>query len=184
MPFLEGKKIALGVTGSIAAFKAAEIVSLLTKEGADVRVLMTREAENFITPLTLKTLSRNDVARDLWNADAPWKPEHISVAEWADLLLVAPASAHIIACFAHGLAPEILSCTYLATHAPVVIAPAMNDAMLAHPATQANIETLRSRGNIIVEPDEGALACGHSGKGRLAAPAEIVDHVVRILTGY
>lgn len=184
MPFLEGKKIALGVTGSIAAFKAAEIVSILVKEGADVRVLMTREAEEFITPLTLKTLSRNDVARDLWRTDAPWKPEHVSVADWADLLLVAPATAHVIACFAHGLAPDILTCTYLATRAPVIVAPAMNVAMLEHAATQANLDILRSRGNIVIEPEEGMLACGVSGKGRLAEPAKIVEHVVRILTGY
>jgi len=184
MPFLEGKKIALGVTGSIAAFKAAEIVSILVKEGADVRVLMTREAEEFITPLTLKTLSRNDVARDLWNENLPWKPEHISVAEWADLLLVAPATAHTLACFAHGLAPDVLTSTYLATRAPVVVAPAMNVAMFEHAATQANLDILRSRGNVVVEPEDGALACGVSGKGRLATPAKIVEHVVRILTGY
>lgn len=181
MPFLEGKKIALGVTGSIAAYKAAEIVSLLKKEGADVQVLMTREAEEFITPLTLKTLSRRSVARDLWADSASWKPEHIDIAEWADLLLVAPATAHVIACFAHGLAPDVLTCVYLATRAPVVIAPAMNVNMLSHPATQANLEILRERGNVVVEPDAGMLACGYEGKGKLAAPARIVERIVDIL---
>ena len=181
MGFLEGKNIVLGVTGSVAAFKAAEIASLLVKEGAEVRAVMTREAEEFIAPLTLKTLTRRPVVRSLWDENAPWKPERIALAEWADLLLVAPATAHVVACFAHGLAPDALTCAYLATRVPVVIAPAMNDAMLAHPATQANLETLRERGNIVVEPAEGRLACGVSGKGRLADPAEIVGRVADIL---
>lgn len=181
MPFLEGKKIALGVTGSIAAYKAADIVSLLVKEGAEVQVLMTEEAEKFITPLTLKTLSRRPVISGLWENSPSWKPGHIDIASWADLFLVAPATAHILACFAHGLAPETLSCVYLATRAPVVIAPAMNVNMLTHPATQTNIQTLRERGNIIIEPAEGMLACGDSGKGKLAPPAEIVDRIVDIL---
>lgn len=180
MSRLEGKKIALAVTGSIAAFKAAEIVSLLRKSGADVRVLMTREAAEFITPLTLKTLSRNDVALDLWAKNAPWKPEHIALADWADALLVAPATAHIIACFAHGLAPEIVSCTYLATRAPVFVVPAMNVNMLEHAATQANIATLRARGNVVLEPETGALACGTDAKGRLPAPAAIVAALEKI----
>ena len=175
MGFLEGKNIVLGVTGSVAAFKAAEIASLLVKEGAEVRAVMTREAEEFIAPLTLKTLTRRPVVRSLWDENAPWKPEHIALAEWADLLLVAPATAHAVACFAHGLAPDALTCAYLATRVPVVIAPAMNE------ATQANLETLRERGNIVVEPAEGRLACGVSGKGRLADPAEIVGRVADIL---
>ena len=179
--FLEGKKIALAVTGSIAAYKAAEICSLLIKEGASVRVLMTREAKEFITPLTLQTLSRNPVADDLWAAPKNWVPEHIDIATWADLFLVAPATAHIIACFAQGLAPEIVSTTYLATKAPVVIAPAMNSNMFEHPATQANLQILRSRGNVIVEPAEGRLACGVNGKGHLAPVVEIVEHISSIL---
>lgn len=183
MPFLKEKKIALGVTGSIAAYKAAEIVSLLVKKGAEVQVLMTREAEEFITPLTLKTLSRRPVLRGLWDNSASWKPGHIDIADWADLFLVAPATAHIISCFAHGLAPETLSCVYLAARGPVVIAPAMNVRMLEHPATQANMNILRERGNIIVEPDEGLLACGDSGKGKLAAPTKIVEKLEGILKG-
>lgn len=179
--FLENKKIALAVTGSIAAYKAAEITSLLVKEGAEVRVLMTKEAERFIAPLTLKTLSRNPVVSDLWDEREGWIPEHIAVAGWADLFLVAPATAHIMACFANGLAPEVVSCTYLATRAPVIIAPAMNCNMLDHPATQENIMKLRSRGNIIVEPTAGMLACGYEGRGKLAAPSEILEHVVNVL---
>ncbi len=178
---LENKKIVVAVTGSIAAFKAAEIVSLMVREGAQVQVLMTKEAMEFITPLTLRTLSRNTVVCDMWDKTAPWKPEHIDAAEWADLFLVAPATAHIIACFANGLAPEIVSSTYLATRAPVVIAPAMNEKMLEHPATCENLEKLRARGNIIIEPAEGRLACGSEGKGRLAEPTEIVERVADIL---
>lgn len=179
--FLENKKIALAVTGSIAAYKAAELVSLMIKEGAQVRVLMTQEAKQFITPLTLKTLSRNEVVSDLWNEREGWIPGHIDIAGWADLFLVAPATAHMIACFANGLAPEVVSCTYLATRAPVVIAPAMNCNMLDHPATQENLAKLRSRGNVIVEPAAGMLACGYEGRGKLAAPSEILEHVVNII---
>lgn len=179
--FLEKKKIALAVTGSIAAYKAAEIVSLLVKEGAEVQVLMTKEAAEFITPLTLKTLSRRPVICDLWAEDEGWVPGHIAVAGWADLFLAAPATAHMIACFANGLAPDVVSCTYLATRAPVVIAPAMNCNMLDHPATQENIAKLRARGNLIVEPAAGMLACGYEGRGKLASPVEIVEHVVNIL---
>ena len=179
--FLEGKKIALAVTGSIAAFKAAELVSLMMNEGAQVQVLMTREATEFITPLTLKTLSRRPVFSDLWHEREDWHPEHIAVADWADVFLVAPATAHIIACFANGLAPEIVSSTYLATKAPVVIAPAMNCKMFEHPATQENLEKLRSRGHVIVEPATGALACGYEGKGKMAPPAEILDRLANIV---
>lgn len=179
--FLENKKIALAVTGSIAAYKATEIVSLLKKEGAEVRVLMTQEATRFITPLTLKTLSRNAVVSDLWDDREGWVPEHIAIAGWADLFLVAPATAHMIACFANGLAPDVVSCTYLATRAPVVIAPAMNSNMLDHPATQENIAKLRSRGHVIVEPAAGMLACGYEGRGKLAKPREILEHVINIV---
>lgn len=179
--FLERKKILLGVTGSIAAYKAAEIVSLLVKEGAEVQVLMTREAAQFITPLTLKTLSRRPVFSDLWDAQGDWKPEHIAVADWADLFLVAPATAHMIACFAQGLAPEIIACTYLATRAPIVIAPAMNCKMYEHAATQENLEKLRARGNAIVEPVSGTLACGDAGKGKMASPEAILERVANIL---
>lgn len=182
MSSLQGKKIVLGVSGSIAAYKAAEIVSLLKKEGAKVQALMTKEAEEFITPLTLKTLSQRSIACDLWDKNSTWVPEHIDIAGWADAYLIAPATAHIIACFAHGLAPEVLSCVYLATRAPVVIAPAMNVNMLNHPATQANLQIMRERGHTIIEPEEGLLACGYAGKGKLAEPKKIVDAIKKILS--
>jgi phosphopantothenoylcysteine synthetase/decarboxylase len=177
MPTLNGKHIVLGVTGSIAAYKAAEIASQLVKLGAEVRIIMTEAATHFITPLTLQTLSRNPVALDQWTPPADWRPEHISLAEWGDLLLVAPATAHTLACFAHGLAPNLLTSVYLANRAPVMLAPAMNDGMLAHVATQANLATLRSRGHAIIEPVEGTLACGVTGNGRLAPVAEILERV-------
>jgi phosphopantothenoylcysteine decarboxylase/phosphopantothenoylcysteine decarboxylase/phosphopantothenate--cysteine ligase len=171
---LEGKEIVLGVTGSIAAYKAADLTSELGRRGASVHVVMTREATEFITPMTLQVLSKNPVAYDLWKEHEGWQPGHIETADRADLLLVAPATANIIACFARGLAPELLSSIYLATPAPVMIAPAMNGKMLAHPATQENLEILRGRGVRFVEPAEGMLACGYEGHGKLAPVAEIV----------
>jgi phosphopantothenoylcysteine synthetase/decarboxylase len=179
MPFLNGKHIVLGVTGSIAAYKAADLASQLVKLGAQVHVVMTREAAQFITPLTLRTLSRNPVALDQWAAPAPadWQPEHVALADLADLLLVAPATAHTLACFAHGLAPDLLTSLYLATRAPVMLAPAMNGKMLEHPATTANLDTLRARGHIVIEPAEGTLACGYEGRGRLAPVPEIIERV-------
>lgn len=181
MPFLNDKKIILGVTGSIAAYKAADITSQLVKLGAQVHVVMTCEATRFIQPLTLQTLSRSPVATDLWEASASWPPPHIELADGADLFLVAPATAHILACFAHGLAPDLLTSLYLATSAPVMLAPAMNCAMLAHPATVANLSTLRLRGHAIIEPAGGMLACGQEGQGRLAPVAEIIERVTAFL---
>jgi phosphopantothenoylcysteine synthetase/decarboxylase len=177
MPSLNGKNIVLGVTGSIAAYKAADITSQLVKLGAQVRVVMTREAAHFIQPLTLQTLSRNPVALDQWAEPADWRPEHISLADFADLFLVAPVTAHTLACFAHGLAPDLLTSVYLATRASVMLAPAMNEKMFEHAATQANIETLRARGHAIIEPGVGLLACGYVGRGRLAPVEEIIERV-------
>ncbi len=181
-PTLEGKTVILGVTGSIAAYKAADICSQLVKLGATVHAVMTKEAQEFITPLTLKTLSRNPVAESLWDEAKGWNPGHIDLADRADLLLVAPATAHTIACFAQGLAPDLLTSIYLATPAPVAIAPAMNGKMLAHPATQANIKLLTERGVQFIEPAEGMLACGYEGKGKLAAVETIVETVKELLT--
>lgn len=172
---LEGKTIVLGVTGSIAAYKAADLCSLLVKAGAQVRVVMTREAQQFITPLTLQTLSRHPVASDLWDASNELRCGHIDWADEADLLLVAPLTAHTLACFAQGLAPDLLTSLYLATKAPVLLAPAMNGKMYQHPATQANMETLRARGCHFVEPACGMLACGYEGIGRLAPVETIVE---------
>ena len=176
---LAGKRITLGVTGSIAAYKAAEIASALVKMKADVHVILTKGAANFITPLTMRTLSRNVVAADMWEEHG-WKPEHIDLAA-TDLLLVAPATAHLIAEFAQGLAPDILTGTYLATRAPVLLAPAMNTMMLDHPATQANIKLLRERGVKFVDTAAGVLACGDEGKGKLANVSTIVEAAVNIL---
>lgn len=179
---LNGKTIVLGVTGSIAAYKAADITSQLTKAGASVYCVMTASAARILGPITLQTLSRNPVSVDLWEEGNGWQPGHIELADKADLLLVAPATANIIACFAHGLAPDLLTSVYLATAAPVVIAPAMNCKMLRHPATQANLETLRRRGHIIIDPQkEGMLACGYEGEGKLATVETIVERVKSIL---
>ncbi len=177
---LTGKTIVLGVTGSIAAYKAADITSQLTKLGADIFVTMTRDAAKFITPLTLQVLSRNPVCADLWEEGKGTQPSHIELADNADLLLVAPATANIIACFAHGLAPDLLTSIYLATLAPVMIAPAMNTKMLEHPATRQNLSILAKRGHTLIEPDQGLLACGYEGRGKLSSVEVIVDEVVQL----
>lgn len=177
---LQGKTIVLGVTSSIAAYKAADIASMLVKLGADVHVIMTKAATNIITPMTLQTLSRNPVSVDMWSP-VTWDPDHISLADKADLFVVAPATANTIAQMAQGLAPDLLSSTYLATLAPVLIAPAMNSKMYAHPATQANIRILEERGHTFVDPVEGLLACGYTGIGKLAPVDSIVDQIVKSL---
>jgi phosphopantothenoylcysteine decarboxylase len=176
------RTVVLGVSGSIAAYKSAEIASLLRKAGHDVFAVMTLAAADFITPLTLATLTRNPVLRDLSEEqEGGWKPGHIEIADRADLLLVAPASANTIARLAHGMADDALGAVALATRAPLLIAPAMNGKMWEHPATRANTETLKSRGAAFVGPAEGMLACGYEGTGRLAEVAEIVAHAEKIL---
>lgn len=174
---LSGKTIIVGVTGSIAAYKAAEIVSQLVKKGAVVHVVMTASATRFIAPLTLQTLSRNPVGVGLWEGEQGWQPGHIEIADKADLLLVAPATAATISRFATGLAEDLLTCIYLATPAPTMIAPAMNGKMLAHPATQANLCVLEERGHRLIDPAEGMLACGYEGKGKLAG-VDCIVHAV------
>lgn len=175
---LEGRRILLGITGSIAAYKAADICSQLVKRGADVHAVMTAEAARLIGPITLQTLSRNPVGVDLWKEGQGWQPGHIELADRTDLLLVAPLTAHTMACFAHGLAPDLLTSIYLATPAPVMLAPAMNGKMYRHPATQANLETLRARGHLVVPPQcNGMLACGYEGEGKLAPVETIVERV-------
>jgi phosphopantothenoylcysteine decarboxylase len=174
---LAGRTIVLGVTGSIAAYKAADLTSRLTELGAQVFPVMTAAACRFIQPLTLQVLSRNPVTSDLWNEGEGWQPGHIELADRADLLLVAPATADCLALFAHGLAPDLLASIHLATAAPVMLAPAMNGKMLAHAATQANLQTLRARGYHFIEPDTGMLACGYAGQGKLAAVDVIVERV-------
>ncbi|MEZ5275920.1 MAG: flavoprotein [Opitutaceae bacterium] len=180
---LTGKTIVVGITGSIAAYKGADLVSRLRKAGASVHVVLTEGGARFITPLTLQALSRNPVATDLWDEGNGWQPGHIDLADRADLLVVAPATADVIARFAHGLAPDFLCSLYLACRAPVLIAPAMNGKMYLHPATQANLETLRSRGNTFVGPEEGMLACGYEGIGRLWPVEQIVERIEEMLAG-
>ena len=176
-------RITLGVTGGVAAYKAAELVRLLQQDGFTVQVLMTRGAREFVTPLTFAALSGQKVITDLFEKSSTGEAnldsaiEHIAVAQRTDLLLVAPATADILAKFARGIADDFLTTLYLATTAPVIVAPAMNVNMWNHAATQANIEVLRSRGVKIVNPDEGYLACGMTGAGRLAGQQEIVAAV-------
>lgn len=161
-------EIVLGVTGSIAAYKAAELVRLMVKAGHGVSVVMTRGAAEFVTPLTFQTLSRRPVATGLFDPVAGWEPRHISLAQLADVLVVAPCTANVAAKLAHGIADDALTATALACRAPLVVAPAMNDGMFENPATQSNLATLRGRGAVVVEPSEGELACGSRGRGRLA----------------
>ena len=170
--------IVLGVTGSIAAYKAADLASLLVKGGAEVHVVMTQRACDFITPLTMQTLSRNPVVTDAADAQTNWKPGHIDLADCATLLLIAPATANVIAELAHGLAGHPLTEIALATRAPLLIAPAMNGKMWQHPATQANVALLKSRGAEFIGPDAGILACGYEGLGRLAVVAEIAERAL------
>ena len=171
---LKGRTILLGVTGSIAAYKAADIISSLLDSGAEVYPIMTESACRLISPLTLQTLARRPVASDLWAEDSGWQPGHIELADKADLLLVAPASANCLACFAHGLAPDLLCSIHLATKAPVLLAPAMNGKMLEHPASQENLRVLKDRGYSIINPVSGMLACGYEGMGKLASVESIV----------
>jgi len=167
-------RIALGVSGGIAAYKAAEIVRGLVKAGAEVHVIMTAGGRQFITPLTLQTLSGQDVITDQWDLSRGADIQHIALTKGLDLMLVAPATADILAKFAHGIADDFLSTFYLAVTAPVLVAPAMNVWMWEHPATQANLTLLKGRGVRVLEPEAGSLACGDEGIGRMAEPESIV----------
>jgi phosphopantothenoylcysteine decarboxylase/phosphopantothenate--cysteine ligase len=172
---MNGKKIILAITGSIAAYKAALLVRLFMKEGAEVQVVMTPAAKEFITPLTLATLSRKPVISEFFsNRDGTWN-SHVDLGLWADVMLIAPATASTIGKMANGIADNMLVTTYLSCKAPVFVAPAMDLDMFAHPATQQNLDKLRSFGNRIIEPGSGALASGLDGKGRMSEPADIVD---------
>lgn len=178
---LTGKEIVLGVTGGIAAYKAAEVVSRLRKLGASVHVIMTENARQFITPLTLETLSANPVVYDTFERPATWEVEHIALAKRAEVFVIAPATANILAKMACGIADDMLSTTVLATKAPVLVAPAMNTGMWTAPATRQNVETLRQRGVRFVGPEAGFLACGDEGSGRMSEPAAIVGAIEAIL---
>jgi len=172
--------IVLGVTASIAAYKAADIASKLTKQDCSVHVVMTSGATQFITPLTLQTLSRNPVTTNIFEEKETWNPGHIQLADDADLLLVAPATADIIAKLAHGFADDALTAIALATKAPLLIAPAMNGKMWFHPATVTNVELLKQRGADFIGPEEGLLACGYEGIGRLWPVDEVVARALEL----
>lgn len=174
---LKGKKIVLGVTGGIAVYKAVDLVSRLRKQGAEVRVVMTEHARQFVTPLTFKEISGNAVATSMWNSNQEFNVEHIALANWADVFVVAPATANIIAKMAHGLADDLLSTTLLAAQAPIIVCPAMNTGMYENALTQENITCLKEHGVTMMAPATGFLACGTSGAGRLPEPCEIVEFV-------
>lgn len=176
-------RIALGITGGIGAYKAVEVARGLQKRGHDVVAVMTRNARRFVGPLTLEAITRHPVVTSQWTPGANADIEHISLASSIDLLLVAPATANILGKFAHGIADDFLSALYLATAAPVLVAPAMNSQMLDHPAVRENLKTLAARGVGVLEPGSGYLACGWMGKGRLAEPEEIVEAADRVVRG-
>ncbi len=175
------KHIVLGVTGSIAAYKAAELVRLIKTSGNEVSVIMTDAATKFIGPLTFKTLSQNDVALEMFDESLVWDPAHIKMADKADIIVVAPCTANVLAKVAHGIADDLLSATLLATTVPVLIAPAMNDRMWENAATQANVETVRQRGIEVMETGEGDLACGYRDSGRMPEPEQIMALINKIL---
>jgi len=173
-----GKRVVLGITGSIAAYRAAELASTLTKEGVEVDVVLTDEALRFITALTFSALTRREVYTRENDGLRAGQPAHISLADRADLVVVAPATAHLLALLAHGLAPDLLSSLLLATPAPVLVAPAMNGKMWHHPATQDNVALLKKRGVDFIGPEAGLLACGYEGLGRLWPVAEIAREIL------
>jgi phosphopantothenoylcysteine synthetase/decarboxylase len=177
------KNIVLGVTGSIAAYKAADLASLLTKQKCSVRVVMTADAQRFITPLPFKVLSRHPVVTDLFDAEEGWKPTHIEMADQAGLLLVAPATANVLAKLANGLADDALTCLALALNpkAKILIAPAMNGKMWRHPATQQNVKTLKARGAEFIGPDAGMLSCGYEGIGRMWPVEQVAARALKLL---
>jgi phosphopantothenoylcysteine decarboxylase/phosphopantothenate--cysteine ligase len=178
---LAGRVIVLGVTGSIAAYKAAGLASTLTQMGAEVHVILTEAATRFVTPLTFQALTHRPVHTDLWAPDPATGVPHIELAERAEVLVVVPATAATIARLAQGLAEDFLTCVALATQAPLVVAPAMDGGMFEHPATQANLAVLRSRGALVVEPEVGHLASGLTGRGRLAAEERIIAAIRQVL---
>jgi len=176
---LSGKHIVLGLTGSIAAYKSAYLLRSLIKEGAEVQVVMTPAAKEFITAVTMSALSGKPVASEFFSAnDGTWY-SHVDMGHWADLILIAPATASTLGKMAHGICDNLLITTYLSAKCQVMIAPAMDLDMLCHPTTQANLEILRSFGNLIIEPGEGELASGLYGKGRMEEPEAILEEVVK-----
>ena len=179
---MSNKVIALGVSGGIAAYKAAALTSMLHKNGYEVHVLMTKNATEFVSPLTFETLSGNRVSVDTFDRNFEYNVQHVALAQKADLFVVAPATANVIAKFACGIADDMLTTTFLACRCQKLICPAMNTGMLENPATQQNIQTLRSRGMQFLDAADGLLACGDVGKGRLAEPEEIFDFIEQLLS--
>jgi len=177
------KNILVGVSGSIAAYKSCEIVRQLKKRESDVRVVMTKSACEFVGPLTFQTLSQNRVITDMFGERNEWVPEHIKIADWADALLVAPATANILGKARCGIADDLLSTTILSVKCPIIFAPAMNERMYDNPMVQENIENLKLKGAFFIGPEEGFLAEGYSGKGRLAEVEAIVDFVSSVIEG-
>jgi phosphopantothenoylcysteine decarboxylase/phosphopantothenate--cysteine ligase len=178
---LAGREILVGVTGGIAAYKTAYLVSALARAGAGVTVVMTPAAKRFVTPLLFHALSGRTAYDDLWNAPEGRAAPHIALAERAEVAVVAPATADLLAKAANGIADDLLTSTLLAVEAPLLLAPAMNERMWRHPAVQANVETLQGRGAVLVGPAEGRLACGTEGPGRMAEPDEILVAIARTL---
>lgn len=179
---MRGKKILVGVTGGIAAYKTPLLVRLLVKAGAEVKVVATDSAFDFVTPLTLSTVSKNPVESEFSDADGNWN-NHVELGIWADLFVIAPATANTIGKMANGICDNLLLATYLSARCPVVLAPAMDLDMLQHPAVQKNLETVGGFGNHIIEPTEGELASGLEGKGRMAEPEDIFTFVSKVLHG-
>ena len=179
---MRGKHVLLGVSGGIAAYKAAQLARGFIREGAQVRVVMTASACKFVAPLTFESLTGHPVATSMFGPRPGPAHAHVELARWAEAMVVAPATANTIAKLALGIASDLLSTTALASSAPLVLAPAMNSSMWGHPAVQANVATLQRRGALIVGPGEGELACGEEGPGRMAEPAEIVEAVRKVLS--
>jgi len=175
------KVVVVGVTGGIAAYKAAQVVSTLRRLGADVYVVMTSSAAQFVGPLTFRALSANPVISDLWDPNNPWDEPHVVLGERAHLYVIAPATAQTLAKLALGFSDDVVSATALATRAPVLLAPAMSDLMYEHPATQEHVRTLRARGYHLIGPEVGRLASGKEGIGRMAEPDAIIDEIAKLL---
>lgn len=176
---LKGKTVLLGVTGGIAAYKSASLASMLVKAGAEVRVIMTEHAKNFIHPITFETLTGHKCITDTFDRNFEFHVEHVALAQKADVIMVAPATANVIAKLAHGLADDMLTTTLLASKAPKIIAPAMNTGMYDNPATHSNLQLLREYGMEIVSPENGRLACGDTGAGKMPEPSTLYEHILR-----
>lgn len=176
---LKGKRVVLGVTGSIAAYKIANLASALVKLRADVHVIMTKNATNFINPITFETLTKNKCIVETFDRNFVHEVEHVSLADSTDIMMIAPASANIIAKMANGIADDMLSTTYLAMRCPVIVAPAMNVNMYNNPIVQDNMEKLKKYNNIVIEPNEGYLACGYTGKGKMPEPEELLSYIIK-----